>query len=62
MVLAGPMAAWMRGMLLNSPILPIFVVVLGGSAALSLLAWRSLYWVFVKRKAGQHYSKKMESP
>lgn len=51
MVLAGPLAAWMRAVLLGStPILPLFVVVLGGFAALGLLAWRLLYWLVVRRK------------
>lgn len=43
MVIAGPMAAWLRGAWLNAPILPIFVVVLGGFSALGLLFWRSIY-------------------
>ena len=52
MVLAGPMAGWLRGVMLgNAPILPIFVVVLGGISALSLLAWRLLYWLLVVRKS-----------
>lgn len=50
MVLAGPWAAWMRGALLNAPILPIFVVVLGGICALALLAWRFLYWALYARR------------
>jgi hypothetical protein len=50
MVLAGPMAAWIRGAWLQRPILPIFVVVLGGVSALALLAWRSLYWVIISRR------------
>ena len=49
MVLAGPMAAWLRGVWLNAPILPIFVVVLGGFSALGLLVWRSLY-LFIGRR------------
>lgn len=49
MVLAGPMAAWLRGVLLGAPIQPIFVIVLGGVSALSLLAWRTLYALVVKR-------------
>lgn len=49
MVLAAPFAAWMRGAWLGMPILPIFVVILGGISALSLLAWRFLYWVALKR-------------
>lgn len=43
MVLAAPMAAWLRGLWLNAPILPIFVVILGGVSALSILAWRGLF-------------------
>ena len=49
MVLAGPMAAWLRGVLLGAPIQPVFVIVLGGFSALSLLAWRTLYALVVKR-------------
>ena len=49
MVLAAPFAAWMRGAWLNMPILPIFVVILGGVSALSLLAWRFLYWLVLRR-------------
>lgn len=45
MVIAGPMAAWLRGAWLNAPILPIFVVVLGGFSALGLLFWRSIYFL-----------------
>jgi hypothetical protein len=51
MVLAGPMAGWMRGVLLgNAPVLPLFVVVLGGTSALALTAWRGLLWLIVFRK------------
>jgi len=49
-VLAGPFATWLRGYMLNEPILPIFVVILGGVAALALLAWRLLFiWVLAPR-------------
>jgi len=50
MVLAGPLAAWLRGVMLNAPILPIFVVVIGGISALALLIWRGLYWATAFRK------------
>jgi uncharacterized metal-binding protein len=50
MVLAGPMAAWLRGVMLNAPILPIFVIVIGGVSAIALLAWRSLFLVTVSWK------------
>lgn len=54
MVLAAPMAAWLRGAWLNAPILPVFVVVLGGVSALGLLAWRSLYTILWQRRWIQH--------
>ena len=50
MILAGPMAGWIRGAWLQSPILPIFVVILGGVSALAILAWRALFWVITSRK------------
>ncbi len=54
MVLAAPLAAWIRGAWLNAPILPIFVVVLGGISALGLLAWRTLYWIWRNRAGRSH--------
>ena len=50
MVVAGPFAAWLRGVLLGTPILPIFVVVLGGFSALAILAWRAIYLWLSSRK------------
>ena len=50
MVIAAPMAAWLRGAWLNAPILPIFVVVLGGFSALGLLFWRSTYFLIRQLK------------
>jgi hypothetical protein len=44
------MAAWLRGVLLNEPIQPVFVAVLGGISALALLIWRSLYWLATVKK------------
>ncbi len=55
MVLAGPLAALGRGLILNAPILPVFVVVLGGISALALFAWRVLYWVFASRQSHSSY-------
>lgn len=50
MVLAGPMAAWIRGAWLQRPIVPVFVVVLGGVSALALLAWRTIFWLIISRR------------
>lgn len=54
MVLAAPMAAFLRGAWLNAPILPVFVVVLGGVSALSLLAWRGLYTILWQRRLNRY--------
>ena len=52
--LAAPMAAWLRGFLLNNrPILPIFVLALGGSAALGYLIWR-LIWALLQQRVVKH--------
>jgi hypothetical protein len=49
MVLAAPLAAWMRAVWLESVILPVFVVVLGGISAIAILIWRLIYWVILTR-------------
>jgi len=49
MILAAPLAGWMRGVWLNAPIQPVFVLVLGGVSSLALLAWRSIYWLAFAR-------------
>ncbi len=62
MVVAGPMAGWLRSVLLgivnqnglNTPILPVFVVVLGGFAALAVLVWR-LIAAFILRQMSRAY-------
>ncbi len=43
MLLAGPLAAVGRGLWLNSPVAPVFALVLGGTGMLAMLAWRALY-------------------
>jgi len=49
MILAAPMAVFLRGLILNSPILPFFVIILGGVSAVAILAWRGLYWLVATR-------------
>ena len=46
---AAPLAAVLRGLILNAPIIPIFVVVLGITSALGMLFWRGLFF-FLSRK------------
>jgi hypothetical protein len=49
MLFVAPLAAFLRGAFLNSIILPVFVAVLGVSAALVILAWRGL-WLLLSRQ------------
>jgi uncharacterized sodium:solute symporter family permease YidK len=46
MVLAAPLAGFLRAVLLNGTVIPIFVVALGGVSALSMTAWR-LVWAWL---------------
>jgi hypothetical protein len=46
MLLAAPMTAILRAAMLNAVALPLFTLILGGSAALGMLLWR-LVWYFL---------------
>lgn len=50
MLLAAPLAGLLRAMMLNSVVIPLFVLILGGSAALGMLVWRTLWWLFTRNK------------
>ena len=43
---AAPLAAVLRGLILNAAIIPVFAVVLGGTTALGMVIWRGLYFRF----------------
>ena len=46
MLLAAPMTAILRAAMLNSVALPLFTLILGGSAAIGMLVWRGVWtWV-----------------
>jgi hypothetical protein len=49
MLYAGPLAVLLRGLILNTPILPIFAVVFSGTSALGIMFWRGIYYL-LKRK------------
>ena len=40
---AAPLAAVLRGFMLNAPVIPIFAVVLGVTSAFGMVIWRGLY-------------------
>ncbi len=51
-VLAGPLAALLRSLMLNfQPIVPLFVLVLIITSAAGMLVWRFLYWLWVQKQA-----------
>ena len=50
MIFAAPLAAVLRGLLLNMPIIPIFAAVLSATSAFGMLIWRGIY-LFVNHKA-----------
>ena len=45
MLLATPMATTLRAAMLNAVALPLFTIILGGSAALGMLVWRGIYYL-----------------
>ena len=49
MIFAASLAAVLRGLILNAPIIPIFVVVLGATSAFGMLVWRGIYLFFNHR-------------
>ena len=50
MLLAAPMTAVLRATMLNSVALPLFTLILGGSAALGMLIWRAIWHSLAYRK------------
>jgi len=50
MLLAAPMTAILRAAMLNGVALPLFTIILGGSAALGMLVWRALYLWWYKTR------------
>ena len=46
---AAPLAAVLRGFLLNAPIIPIFAAVLAGTTALGMLSWRALFFAWNRK-------------
>jgi hypothetical protein len=50
MLLAAPLTGLLRAMMLNSVVIPFFVLILGGSAALGMLVWRTLWWLLIRNR------------
>jgi len=49
---AAPMAAVLRGFVLNAPVIPIFAIVLGAASALGMVAWRAMYFLLDRKICG----------
>ncbi len=43
MILSAPLAGWLRGVWLGTAVLPLFVAILGGISAFSILVWRGVF-------------------
>lgn len=50
MLLTAPMTAVLRATMLNGVALPLFTLILGGSAALGMLVWRWLYFLWKRKR------------
>ena len=46
---AAPLAAVLRGFILNAPVIPIFAVVLALVSALGMVLWRALHILLIRR-------------
>ena len=50
MLMAAPLTGVLRAVLLRTTVLPLFVLILGASAALGMLVWRGLYALIARKK------------
>ena len=53
MIFAGSLAAILRGILLNVPVIPTFAIVLGATAAVGLTLWRTVCLLLDRRDVRQ---------
>jgi ABC-type xylose transport system permease subunit len=49
MLFAAPLAAVLRGFILNTPIIPIFVIVLAATSTFGMLLWRGIYFLLNRK-------------
>ena len=47
-IFAAPLAAVLRGFILNAPVIPIFAAVLAGTSALGMVVWRLIWWGWLR--------------
>jgi hypothetical protein len=49
MLFAAPLAGVFRGLILQSAILPIFIIVFGATSALGMVIWRGIYFLLDRK-------------
>ena len=49
MIFAAPLAGLLRGLILQSDIVPIFIIVFGATSALGMVVWRAIYFAFNRK-------------
>ncbi len=49
LILAAPLAGFLRAAWLGTDVVVIFVVIFGGLSALAVSAWRGVYWLLARR-------------
>jgi len=50
MLVATPLATFLRGVWLNQPIIPIFVAVMAAVSSFGILIWRVIYLLLLRKK------------
>jgi DUF3054 family protein len=50
MIFAAPLAAVLRGFILNAPVIPIFAAVLAATSALGMVIWRLIWYWLVRHR------------
>ena len=48
--IAAPMAGWLRGLWLDAPVFPIFVLVIAGVLVASMIVWRAIWSLLQTRQ------------
>jgi hypothetical protein len=49
MIFAAPLAAVLRGFILNAPVIPIFAAVLALVSAFGMVLWRAMYLLLIRK-------------
>lgn len=53
MLFVAPLAATLRGLVLQAAVLPVFAIVLGLSCALGMAIWRMLFYLLLIKRSGK---------